>query len=129
MAPQHPLIETGARPQFLIGKREQAVVASIRAAEVPVRRLAGPGNDATGAGLMTRAFGLSGRLTGPSAVKGESRKGPGHCSLARMRYLATRLVTARWTTTMCQRRPKRRRQRAFSCESSIASRIIYGAVA
>ncbi len=65
MAPQHPLIETGARRQGLTGNREQAVVASIRAAEVRVRSLAGPGNDATGAGLMTKAFGPSGRRTGP----------------------------------------------------------------
>jgi uncharacterized protein (TIGR02391 family) len=54
-----------------MGKREQAVVAYIRAAELRVRRLAGLGNDAIGAGLMTKAFGPSGRLTGPSAVKGE----------------------------------------------------------
>jgi hypothetical protein len=67
----HPLIDTGARPQFLTGQREQAVVASIRAAQVRVRRLAGPGNDATGAGLMTRALGPGGRLTGPPAVKAE----------------------------------------------------------
>jgi uncharacterized protein (TIGR02391 family) len=71
MAPQHPLIEAGARPQFLIGNREQAVVASLRAAQVRVRGLAGPGNDAIGAGLMTRAFGPGGRLTGPPAVKAE----------------------------------------------------------
>ena len=71
MAPATPLIETEARPQFLIGKREQAVVASLRAAQVRVRRLAGPGNDAIGVDLMTKAFGPGGRLTGPSAVKGE----------------------------------------------------------
>jgi uncharacterized protein (TIGR02391 family) len=67
----HPLIEAEARPQFLIGQREQAVVASMRAVEVRVRRLAGLGNDAIGVDLMNKAFGPSGRLTGPSAVKGE----------------------------------------------------------
>ena len=33
--------------------------------EVRVRGLAGLGNDAIGAGLMNKAFGPSGRLTGP----------------------------------------------------------------
>lgn len=37
----HPLVETEARPQFLIGKPEQGVFASMRAVEVRVRRLAG----------------------------------------------------------------------------------------
>ncbi len=74
MAPQHPLIETEARLQFRIGKREQAVVASMRAAEVRVRRLAGLGNDAIGVDLMTKAVGPSGRLTGPPAVKAEQEQ-------------------------------------------------------
>jgi len=43
----------------------QAVVASMRAVEVRARRPAGPGNDAIGVDLMTKAFGPSGRLTGP----------------------------------------------------------------
>ena len=60
-----PLIDTGARRQFLTGHREHAVVASLRAARVRVRRLAGPGDDATGAGLMNKAVGPGGRLAGP----------------------------------------------------------------
>ena len=43
----------------------------MQAARVRVRRLAGPGNDAIGAGLINKALGPSGRLTHPSAVKAE----------------------------------------------------------
>jgi hypothetical protein len=41
----HPLIEARARPQLLIGEREQAVFTSMRAIEIRVRDLAGLGND------------------------------------------------------------------------------------
>jgi hypothetical protein len=131
MAPQHPLIEAEVRPQFLIGKREQAVFASLRAAQVPVRRLAGLGNDAIGAGLMTTAFGPSGRLTGPPAVKGEQE---GTRALFAGAYAELRDPPGHRQVdyddgSEAARRPKRCRQRAFSCESSIASRIVYGAVA
>lgn len=67
----HPLIEAEARPQFLIGKHEQAVFASMRAIEVRVRKLAGLGNDVIGVDLMNKAFGSSGALTDPLSVKGE----------------------------------------------------------
>jgi len=52
----HPLIEEAARPQFLIGKYELAVFASMRAVEVRVRRLSGL-SDQYGSDLMKRAFG------------------------------------------------------------------------
>ena len=67
----HPVIEAEARPQFLIGKPEQGVFASLRAVEIRVRRLAGLGEDVTGVDLMNRAFGPNGFLTDISAVKGE----------------------------------------------------------
>jgi uncharacterized protein (TIGR02391 family) len=67
----HPLIETEARPQFLIGKHEQGVFASMRAVEVRVRQLADLGNDAIGVDLMNKAFGPNGRLTDLSTPKGE----------------------------------------------------------
>ncbi len=67
----HPLIEAEAGPQFLIGKPEQGVFASMRAVEIRVRRLAGLGEDVTGVDLMNRAFGPNGFLTDISAVKGE----------------------------------------------------------
>jgi uncharacterized protein (TIGR02391 family) len=67
----HPLIESEARDQFLIGKPEQGVFASMRAVEIRVRRLAGLGDDAFGTDLMNKAFGPGGPLTDQSAVKGE----------------------------------------------------------
>ena len=67
----HPLIEAETRPQFLIGKHEQGVFASMRAVEVRVRQLAGLGNDAIGVDLMNKAFGPNGRLTDLSAPRGE----------------------------------------------------------
>ena len=67
----HPLIESEARPQFLIGRPEQGVFASMRAVEIRVRRVAGLGEDVTGVDLMNRAFGPNGPLTDTSAVRGE----------------------------------------------------------
>ncbi|HEY2265841.1 MAG TPA: TIGR02391 family protein [Streptosporangiaceae bacterium] len=67
----HPIIESEARPQFLIGKPEQGVFASMRAVEIRVRRVAGLGEDVTGVDLMNRAFGPNGSLTDTSAVRGE----------------------------------------------------------
>lgn len=67
----HPLIEAEARDQFLNGKAELGVFASMRAVEVRVRKLAGFGDDAFGADLMNRAFGPSGPLTDTTAIRGE----------------------------------------------------------
>jgi uncharacterized protein (TIGR02391 family) len=67
----HPLVEAEARPQFLIGKPEQGVFASMKAVEVRVRRLAGLGEDVVGVDLVNKAFGPGGPLTDTSAVKGE----------------------------------------------------------
>jgi len=67
----HPLIEAEARPQFLIGKPEQGVFASMKAVEIRVRRLAGLSGEVIGVDLMNKAFGPSGPLTDTSGVKGE----------------------------------------------------------
>ena len=67
----HPLIEAEARPQFLIGKYEQAVFASMKAIEVRVRELAGLGHEAIGVDLINKAFGPAGTLTDGSSPKGE----------------------------------------------------------
>lgn len=67
----HPLIDAEARPQFQIGKREQAVFGSMRAVEGRVRDLADLGNDAIGVSLMNTAFGPTVRLTDTEAPKGE----------------------------------------------------------
>jgi uncharacterized protein (TIGR02391 family) len=67
----HPLVEAEARNQFLIGKPEQGVFASMRAIEIRVRKLAGVGDEVVGTDLMNRTFGPGGPLTDPSAVKGE----------------------------------------------------------
>jgi uncharacterized protein (TIGR02391 family) len=67
----HNLIEARARPQFLIGEYEQGVFASMKAVEVRVRQLGGFGDELIGVDLMNRAFGPSGPLTDPNAVKGE----------------------------------------------------------
>ena len=66
----HPLIEAEARPQFLIGKPEQGVFASMKAVEIRVSRLAGLG-EVIGVDLMNKAFGPGGPLTDVSAVRGE----------------------------------------------------------
>jgi uncharacterized protein (TIGR02391 family) len=67
----HPLIETEARPQFLINRPEQGVFASMRAVEIRVRKLASLGDDLIGVDLMNRAFGPTGPLTDPAAGRGE----------------------------------------------------------
>lgn len=67
----HPSIEREARPQFLIGKYELGVFASMKAVEVRVRRLASLGDDAVGVDLMNRAFGRGGRLRDTTTVEGE----------------------------------------------------------
>lgn len=67
----HPLIESGVRPQFLIGEYELAVFAAMKAVEVRVRQLAGFGDDVFGVDLMNKAFGPGAPLTDQSAMKGE----------------------------------------------------------
>lgn len=67
----HVRIEPEARPQFLIGKYELGVFASMKAVEVRVRQLGGFGDDVVGVDLMNKAFGPTGPLTDASAVKGE----------------------------------------------------------
>lgn len=67
----HPRIEREARPQFLIGKYELGVFASMKAVEVRVRELGGFPEDVIGVDLMNQAFGPSGRLTDLSVAKGE----------------------------------------------------------
>jgi uncharacterized protein (TIGR02391 family) len=67
----HPLIETEARPQFLIRKLDQAVFTSLKAVEIRVRALGGYPDRVTGVDLMNRAFSPNGPLTDLSAPKGE----------------------------------------------------------
>jgi uncharacterized protein (TIGR02391 family) len=67
----HHLVEEEARPQFLLGKYELAVFASMKAVEVRVRALAGYGNGESGVSLMTHAFGTNGPLTDPGSTPGE----------------------------------------------------------
>lgn len=67
----HPRIEREARPQFLIGKYELGVFASMKAVEVRVRQLGGYPDRLVGVDLMNNAFGPGGKLTDTSAVKGE----------------------------------------------------------
>ena len=69
----HPLIEAEARPQFLINKPDQGVLASMKAVEIRVRKLAAFGDEVIGTDLMNRAFGPGGPLTDRSAVKGEQQ--------------------------------------------------------
>lgn len=67
----HPLVEEVARPQFLIGQYELAVVAAMKKVEIRVRAL-GRFTDADfGVSLMNKAFGKSGPLTDPDQVSGE----------------------------------------------------------
>jgi uncharacterized protein (TIGR02391 family) len=67
----HPLIESEARPQFLINKPDQGVFASMKAVEVRVRKLGGFGDDLYGVDLINKAFGPSGPLIDPTSGKGE----------------------------------------------------------
>jgi len=67
----HPLIEREARPQFLIGRYELGVFASMKAVEVRVRQLGLFPDDVVGVELMSRAFGPQGTLTDRSAAKAE----------------------------------------------------------
>ncbi|WP_300604285.1 TIGR02391 family protein [Trebonia sp.] len=67
----HPRIEREARPQFLIGKYELGVFASMRAVEVRVRQLGGFPDAVFGVDLMNQAFGPTGKLTDPSISKGK----------------------------------------------------------
>jgi uncharacterized protein (TIGR02391 family) len=67
----HELIESQVRPQFLIGQYELGVFAAMRAVEVRVRELGGFGDEVVGVDLMNKAFGPTGPLTDPQAVKGE----------------------------------------------------------
>ena len=67
----HPTIEAKARPQFLIGEYEQGVFSAMKAVEVRVRELGGFGDDVIGVDLMNKAWGQTGKLTDPAAVKGE----------------------------------------------------------
>lgn len=67
----HPVIETKARPQFLIGAYEQGVFVAMKAVEVRVRGLCGFGDDIVGVDLMNKAWGRGGALTDRGAVAGE----------------------------------------------------------
>jgi len=71
----HPLIENGARAQFLLGQYEQAVFVSMKAVEVRVRNLAGFGNAIIGVDLMNKAFGNNAPLVDPNATSGERQGG------------------------------------------------------
>ncbi|MEU8944224.1 TIGR02391 family protein [Streptomyces sp. NPDC048489] len=67
----HPLIETKARRQFLLGEYENAIFVSMKAVEVRVRQLAGFGDDMFGTDLMTKAFRQGGPLADLTAPPGE----------------------------------------------------------
>jgi uncharacterized protein (TIGR02391 family) len=71
----HPLIESVARPQFLIRQPDQGVFVAMRAIEIRVRDLAGLG-DLYGVELMNRAFGLGGPLADPVQPGGKHNDGP-----------------------------------------------------
>lgn len=72
----HPLIESVARPQFLIRQPDQAVFAAMKAVEVRVRDLAGFGDDLYGVDLMNKAFGSGGLLADPPLASGKHNDGP-----------------------------------------------------
>jgi uncharacterized protein (TIGR02391 family) len=72
----HALVESEARPQFLIRKPDQAVFAALKAVEIRVRQLAGLGNDLYGVKLMNNAFGPTGALADPPSPGGEHNDGP-----------------------------------------------------
>jgi uncharacterized protein (TIGR02391 family) len=67
----HQRIEREARPQFLIGKYELGVFASMKAIEVRVRQIGEFPENLIGVDLMNKAFGPAGKLTDPSMAKGE----------------------------------------------------------
>jgi len=67
----HPLVESEARPQFMLEKYELGVFAAMRAVEIRVRKLGGFGEDDYGVDLMNRAFGPGGPLRDGEATKGE----------------------------------------------------------
>ena len=67
----HPVIERRARPQFLLGELEQAVFVAMKVVEIRVRSLAGLPDSDLGVDLMNHAFGPSGPLTDPAALRGE----------------------------------------------------------
>lgn len=67
----HPLIESEARPQFMLEKYELGVFAAMRAVEIRVRKLGGFGEDDYGVDLMNRAFGPGAPLLDVEATKGE----------------------------------------------------------
>jgi len=67
----HPLIESEARPQFMLEKYELGVFAAMRAIEIRVRALGGFGKDDYGVDLMNRAFGPGAPLRDAEASKGE----------------------------------------------------------
>jgi len=67
----HALIEAEARDQFLNNKPDLGVLASMRAIEVRVRKLAGYGDEMIGVAMMNAAFGPGGPLTDSAAPKGE----------------------------------------------------------
>lgn len=67
----HPLIETVARPQFLLGQYENAVFVAMKAVEIRVRALAGLGDDSYGVTLMNTAFGENGPLTDQGSERSE----------------------------------------------------------
>lgn len=69
----HPLIESQARPQFLINRPDQAIFAAMKAVEVRTRKQAGLGDELVGTDLMNKAFGTGGPLTDPSAIPGEQK--------------------------------------------------------
>src|SRR5258708_21563698 len=71
----HALIEAEARQKLLIRKRDQAVLAAMKAVEVRVRQLAGLGEDLYGVDLMNKAFGQGGPLAAPP-TGGKHNDGP-----------------------------------------------------
>src|SRR5260370_14408485 len=70
-----PLIESVARPQFLIRQPDQGVFAAMKAVEIRVRDLAGLG-DLYGVDLMNKAFGAGGSLADPLLPSGKHNDGP-----------------------------------------------------
>lgn len=114
----HPLIESEARPQFMLEKYELGVFAAMRAVEIRVRKLGGFGEDDYGVDLMNRAFDRCATRERPR----ESRTACERCSWAHTQYFATPAAIERSITTIRGRRPRPCTRRACSCEFSIASR-------
>ncbi len=77
MVPQHPLIETEARPQFLNGKREQAVLRVHAGSTGPGTQARGPRQRRHRRRSDEQGLRTGGRLTGPRGGERRAGRDPG----------------------------------------------------